>query len=70
MLDQEESGIAKNVEVDVIIFATGFHIDRSTNEDAVNDHINKKKTSEFKKSEYQLDIIGVDKFSSDEWRLV
>ncbi len=62
VLYQDGLSLPKNIDVDVIIFATGFHIDRSTNNDAAN--------AESKASEYQLDIIGINEFSSNEWRLV
>jgi cation diffusion facilitator CzcD-associated flavoprotein CzcO len=54
--------------VDVIVFATGFQVDRTnmSNTSDIDDGSLKNKENKVR-SPYQLDIIGVNSYSSNDW---
>ena len=54
------------IEVDVIIFATGFHVDR-TNITNTSDGEGTFSSKKDLRSPYQLDIVGVNSYSSNDW---
>lgn len=64
MLVKNSKNITTEIEVDVMIYSTGFHVDRSTNKDHhyQSDHTNMRSSAN-----YQFDLVGVDNFTSDEW---
>lgn len=68
-IDVMREGKSETVELDVIVFSTGFHIDRSTNAPTSEVDIAKEFTGPKLDpiNAYQLDIIGKDGFTSAQW---